>query len=141
VVGQEIKNPNWLSGFVDGEGCFFISLIKSKKYKVGSQVQLRFLITQHIRDEELMKSLIKYLGCGKLYNRSNREIVEYVVTKSLDISEILIPYFDQYPLQSSKFKDFNDFKKVVYLIKNEEHLTQDGFAKIKKIKSEMSKRR
>jgi hypothetical protein len=37
---------------------------KSESVKVGFQSILVFQITQHARDEKLMKSLISYLGCG-----------------------------------------------------------------------------
>lgn len=52
-----------MSGFVCGEGCFFIDTYKSKT-KVGFAVNLYFCITQHLRDTELMESLVKYLNCG-----------------------------------------------------------------------------
>jgi hypothetical protein len=65
VVDKEIKDPHWLAGFVSGEGCFFINIFKSSSYKSGFSVRLRFILTQHTRDEELLKSLVSYLDCGK----------------------------------------------------------------------------
>jgi hypothetical protein len=29
VVDKDIKDPNWVAGFVDGEGCFFIDIYKT----------------------------------------------------------------------------------------------------------------
>jgi hypothetical protein len=52
-------DPNWLSGFTAGDGCFFINIIKSSDYKFGAQVRLRFVVTQHSRDTEHMKSLVR----------------------------------------------------------------------------------
>jgi hypothetical protein len=66
VTDQEIKNPYWVSGFVTGEGCFHINTFKSKT-KVGFAVNLNFYITQHLRDTELMESLVKYLNCGVFF--------------------------------------------------------------------------
>jgi hypothetical protein len=57
---QQIKDPNWLAGFVSGEGCFMIKVIKSSSNFVGCQVKLVFQITQHSRDTQLMKSLVEY---------------------------------------------------------------------------------
>jgi hypothetical protein len=28
-------NSNWVSGFVDGEGCFYVRISKSKQHKTG----------------------------------------------------------------------------------------------------------
>jgi hypothetical protein len=84
---SEILNPNWLGGFTSGEGCFAVEISNSKTHKTGSQVQLRFSISQHSRDTELMTSLVKYLNCGMVKERSNLDIVEFVVTKFADIEE------------------------------------------------------
>jgi hypothetical protein len=138
VTDQKIKDPHWLAGFVDGEGCFFVSLMGSSTHKLGSRVQLRFLITQHIRDEQLIKSLVNYLSCGKIYKGSKRDVVDFVVTRFTDLSGKIIPLFDLYPLQSSKAKDLADFKKVLELMKNKAHLTQEGLDEIKQIKSGMN---
>lgn len=59
---QEIPDPNWLVGFTDGECCFFIRFQKSLTHKLKEKVSLSFIITQHIKDELLIRSLINYLG-------------------------------------------------------------------------------
>lgn len=38
-------DPNWLVGFVDGEGCFNVNIINSKTHKIGTQVKVRFTST------------------------------------------------------------------------------------------------
>lgn len=48
----EIKNPNWVIGFIEAEGCFHIGISKQNK------VQLRFAISQYNRDEALIRSLV-----------------------------------------------------------------------------------
>lgn len=50
------------------EGCFFINLHKVTDRKLNERVKLGFKLTQHIRDEQLMKSLIELLGCGNLFS-------------------------------------------------------------------------
>ena len=49
-----ILDPYWLVWFVEGEGCFFVDIYKSKTHKIGYQVKLKFQITQHSRDYLLM---------------------------------------------------------------------------------------
>ena len=71
VKNKEICDPNLLSGFTSAEGCFYV-LITNSNTKIGEKVQLIFQLTQHSRDENLMKSLIKYFGCGNLYSNGNK---------------------------------------------------------------------
>jgi len=54
---------------------------------------LRFSLSQHFRDELLLKSLENYLGCGKVYNRGGADSVEFIVYKLSDLVEKIIPFF------------------------------------------------
>ena len=73
------------------EGCFDVSIIKSSKCKSGFQVKLTFRITQNIRDECLIKSLIYYFHCG--YLSRPKDIVNFTLTNFKDITQKLIPIF------------------------------------------------
>lgn len=53
----------------------------------------------------------------------------------------IINYFIKFPLLGVKMLDFNDCKSVYMMIKNKEHLTELGRAKIKLIKSNMNSKR
>ena len=136
VITKKISNPNWLAGFTTGEGCFFINIQKSKSHKLGIVVQLKLHLAQHERDEVLMKNLIEYLDCGKVYKYKN--IVEFQVTKFSDLTDKVLPFFIKYPIQGIKFKDFEDFCQAVEIIKNKGHLTVKGLNEIYKIKENMN---
>jgi hypothetical protein len=56
-------DPYWLAGFAAGESCFNVTIHKSET-RTGYAVKLLFILTQHSRDHQLMKSIQKYLGCG-----------------------------------------------------------------------------
>lgn len=83
VTDQEIKDPNWLAGFTDGEGCFLVNYFNSPSSKSGEGVSLVFSISQHKRDIQLLESLVKHLNCGNCY--PSRDIVSFVVWKFTDI--------------------------------------------------------
>ncbi|GAA5136757.1 hypothetical protein GCM10023339_76130 [Alloalcanivorax gelatiniphagus] len=51
------------------------------------------------------------------------------------------PLFEKYKLHGVKRHDFNDFRKVVTLMGNKDHLKLNGLNEIKKIKSNMNKKR
>lgn len=131
---KEIKNPNWLAGFVSGEGCFLILTTKKTK-----SITLRFKLTQHTRDKVLMKYLEEYLGCGAYYPSKN--IGEFVVSKFLDIKDKIIPFFDKYPILGNKYLDYLDFKKAALLVNSKEHLTNEGYEKILLLKAGMNRGR
>ena len=137
---SKIQNPNWLSGFVSGEGNFFINIMNSKT-KVGKQVVLMFSISQHSRDADLLRYFCDFFACGGYYPRSNRDEGNFSVTKFSDIELKIIPFFLKYPTHGVKALDFADFCKAEEIIKAKEHLTNEGLAKIEKIKSGMNTKR
>ena len=64
---------------------------------------------------------------------------EFQVTSWNGITENIIPFFDKYPLQGAKSRDYADFKKVADIMKVKGHLSKDGLDQILKIKSGMNK--
>jgi len=111
---------------------------KSTTHRTGVRVYLRFTISQHSRDEALMKSLINFLGTGKYQSSSSRASGEIVVTQLSDIINIIIPLFTKYPILGIKGKDFEDFCLVSDLMNKGAHLEEQGLAKIKEIKARMN---
>lgn len=49
LVTVDNINPYWLAGFTSGDGCFSVSIIKSKAI-LGETSWIRFILTQHSRD-------------------------------------------------------------------------------------------
>lgn len=132
--------PHWLAGFTDAEGCFSVVIFKNKTSKYGEGLKLSFILTQSIRDEYLIKSLIEYLGCGYT-SLDSRGTIDFKVSKFSSIKDIIIPFFNKYCLHGNKFLDFTDFSKVVLLMENKKHLTQEGLNEIKKIRDKMNTNR
>lgn len=128
-------DPNWIAGFASGDGSFII-FIYNTLTKLGKTVRLEFQITQHIRDEELMNSLVEYFGVGNIFK--DREVINFRVTKFKDLMNKVIPFFDKYPITGVKSLDFKDFKKVSELMNNKAHLTSEGLEQISLIKMEMN---
>ena len=57
------------------------------------------------------------------------------------MADIIIPFFDKYPIIGMKALDFADWCKTAELMKNKAHLTPQGLEEIKKIKQGMNKGR
>lgn len=130
-------DPNWIVGFTDGDGSFLVHVQNVPSSKLGKTVKLQFKITQDERDIEVLKLILLYLNCGTL-RTSDGSCKIVTVTKFADIINIIIPFFQKYPIQGIKRLDFTDFVKVAELINNKQHLTKEGLDQILLIKSGMN---
>jgi hypothetical protein len=91
----------------------------------------------HKKDEELLKLIQSYFGCGNIYKDGE----DSLVLKIVDIKQIintLITHFDKYPLQTQKKADFILFKKIVGIIHRKEHLTSNGIQEIVNLKASLN---
>ena len=86
-----------------------------------------------------MKSLISYFGAGYVYKYN--EVLDFKITKFEDLTKIIIPFFDKYPIIGVKSKNFEDLKRVAELIKNRVHFSLKGLEEISLIKAGMNQRR
>lgn len=131
---------NWIAGFCAAEGSFNISITNSKDRKLP-QVRARFTIGLNRKDEHLLIKIKNQLGSGNVYLTKTNSVSNLEVANLEEIKENIVPFFDLYNLNNIKSSDFSDFKKVVYLIDNKEHLTELGLLQIREIKDNMNIRR
>lgn len=138
-----IYDPEWVSGFVEGEGCFFVNIYKRKDSVLGEGVKLVFKITQDSRNSDLLARFIEVFGCGAVYSQSKVKgnVQDFMVTGLSHITDKIIPFFLAHPLQGAKNKEFMDFVKVAELMKLKAHLTKEGLEEIRIIKSGMNFKR
>ena len=101
-----ILHPQWIAGFTSGDGCFKVNIKESNAYKTGKRVTLIFVLTQHIRDEALLKNLVNFFGCGQAYSYANH--TEFMCQSFKDNFEKILPFFIKYPILGIKYKDFED---------------------------------
>lgn len=136
-------NPQWVSGFVAGDGGFSIYVRAAKDYVLLEKVYCRFHIAQHIEDLDLMKLFIKFFNCGSVNVRSNTATprCDYIVQDTASLLEKILPHFDIYPLLNLKQEDYICFKKCMTIIKLKQHLTTEGLNKIKCLNLEMNSNR
>jgi hypothetical protein len=134
-LNLKIKNLNWIRGFIEAEGSFQVLTQNNRN------VSLRFSITQHTKDEELLKDIATYLNYGRYYKSPTRDEGQYLVTVFSDISDKLIPFLNEYPLLGVKKEDYLEFVQIAELIKSKAHLTDEGLEKIKLVMSNMNRKR
>ena len=118
---------NHLSGFVDGEGCFTVSFSLRKRLSVGIECRPSFSLAQKISPKNLhyLQEIQGYFGEGAI-RKGNDGCYKYE-TRSLDVLiEKIIPFFERYPLQTEKQKDFFIFCKICSQMKIGQHLNLNG---------------
>lgn len=132
VKSRVHMDPDWLSGFVEGEGCFFVNIYKRKDSVLGEGVKLVFKLTQDNRNNEVLALVSSHLACGKIYSQSSKgRVLDFMVTGLEDILGKIIPFFLAHPLKGAKLNEFQDFVKVAKLMQNKAHLTKGGLEEIR----------
>lgn len=121
--------PYWITGFTDAEGCFTVKIFKDAKAKLGWRVQLVFQIKLNARDFVILLRIKNYFNVGHV-RRVNDNIISYTVTNLKDLVKVIIPHFDNYPLLTQKWADYQLFKSITLLVLAKEHFTHEGFLKI-----------
>jgi len=157
-----IDSNSWLAGFTDGDGNFSINLtnrknngvITTKRVQAFFRIELRqryhragFNSSINISYFNILNKIAKYLGVN-LYKRSREQNAKIfhsfmVVSHNIQSHNKVIKYFEEYPLYSSKYLAYKDWKYVVEQIEERKGrpLTDQNILKIEKIKSQFNKKR
>jgi hypothetical protein len=96
------------------------------------------LVSQNIRDADLLESFSQVFGCGSFSIKEKTAICTFAVTNFNNIVDKIIPFFEEYPILGAKAKEFKEFKEASVLIQSKVHLTKEGLDKILLIKSRMN---
>lgn len=132
-------HPWFITGFADAEACFTVVFQKNPKVKNGYSISLRFKIGLHKKDLWILEQLKSFFNIGGIQSTGKgRDSFEFVVKSLKDITTVIIPHFDKYPLITQKRADYLLFKKVVELMNNKEHLTVEGLKKIVSLKASIN---
>ena len=130
----------WIVGFVDGEGCFHVSINGHKEMKLGWQVLPEFTVVQHKRDVKILYALKAFFGCGVV--RTNHEDrMAYRVRDLNHLMEKIIPFFEKHQLKTIKYVEFKRFRKVLLKMQSKKHLTKAGLKEIQHLKEQMNRNR
>ena len=135
---QERLSTDWVVGFVDGEGCFFVGVNRQPSMRIGWQVLPEFRVVQHERDVALLEQLRQFFGCGQITtNHGDRK--ELRIRGVKELSERVVPFFQAHPLRTVKRSSFDCFAEVIALMKAGTHLTPEGLSKIRQLVSRMNR--
>lgn len=129
----------WITGFVDGEGCFHVSVNPNKSMALKVQVLPEFTVVQHVRDVKVLYALKNFFQCG-IVRKINGDFFCYRVRNLNHIWTIIIPFFEKHPLKTIKRLNYLRFRWIIQaMLFKKYHLNSEGLEKIIKVKNRMNK--
>jgi hypothetical protein len=135
--------PDYVSGFVDGEGCFSVSIHPHPTVRYGTRWLIApcFQAYQHRENVEILEHVRMFFGCGRITAKGpNSNVMTYSVYRRRELESVIIPFFERYPLVSRKHEDFVKFRDVVLMMQQRLHRTDAGFQRIVEIAFSMNQR-
>ncbi len=122
--------PSYFSGYVDGEGCFCVSINKSARHRFGWELRPSFSVSQNHDRAEILMEMKQYFHCGSIRPDRSDKTLKYEVRGIEDLVEWIIPHFEKYPLRSSKRRDYESFATICRLMYERGHHSKKGFMEI-----------
>ncbi|SRR6266700_2223680 len=125
--------PDYVAGFVDGEGCFSVSIHPHPTVRYGTRWLIApcFQAYQHRDNVGILEALQGFFGCGRITAKGpNSSVMTYSVYRRAELESVIIPFFERYPLISRKHEDFLKWREVVRLMQLKAHRTDRGFQRI-----------
>ncbi|MBI3589164.1 MAG: LAGLIDADG family homing endonuclease [Candidatus Liptonbacteria bacterium] len=122
--------PEYITGYIDGEGCFTITFNIRNKAKLGWELRPSFSVSQNEDRRQVLDIIREYFGCGYIRRDYADKTVKFEVRDHSDLINKVIPHFEKFPLLSKKQKDFELFKKICEIINLGSHLKREGFVEI-----------
>jgi hypothetical protein len=133
----EKLDAQWVVGFVDGEGCFFVGINPHPDMTCQFQVLPEFTVVQHRKDIQILYALKAFFGCG-VVRTNHAERMAFRVGGLEHLMEKVVPFFEKHSLKSKKRIDFLKFREVLRRMAGGEHLTVEGIEKIRALASTMN---
>ena len=131
-------DAQWITGFVDGEGCFRVGVNANASMTAGFQVLPEFTVVQHKRDVQILHALKAHFGCG-VVRVNHEDRMAYRVRSKAHLLEHIVPHFMKHPLKTKKNVDFRKFRKVLLMMDKGVHLTSEGLEEIRQITAQMNR--
>lgn len=143
-----LLSNEWVQAFIDGEGCFQFGISKTvNRGKPYVALTPTLEVAQSNHDVGVLNALIQYFGHGYLkpkYDINDLDAVKNsrIVNRFImNQHEIIIQFFDKYPLLTRKYLDYLDWKKLIQLKNDKVHKTPEGLKQMQDLKASMNKGR
>lgn len=136
--GVERHLPSYISGYVDGEGCFTVSIAPRARLLVGWEVRPSLSVSQNRDRAEVLFLIEEYFGCGSIRPDRSDRTLKWETRRLDDLVERVIPHFQMVPLLSKKRLDFETFATICQRMKSGAHLGREGLREIVRLAHSMN---
>ena len=136
--GNNEKLGNYISGFVDGEGSFMVTILRRKNYFTGWEVRPSFAVSQNKNRAEILFLIKDTLKCGFVRENKSDNTLKYEARSLKELVGKIIPHFIKFPLLSSRKREFELFKEICHRMQNGEHRKKDGLKEIIELSYKMN---
>lgn len=127
---SRVDVPSYISGYVDGEGCFSVSISPRATLSVGWEVRPSLSVSQNADRSEVLLIIQRYFRCGTLRpDRSDRTLKWEVRSLPLLVDRV-VPHFEMYLLLSGKQRDFELFADICRRMVSRAHRLPVGLIEI-----------
>ena len=130
-------NPWFVTGFVDGEGSFHVSITENTNSNLGWRVKVIFNIVQNEKEKAMLEQIREFFAVGHITKQGLQAIQLQV--QSFEKLEKVLKHFHKFPLMTKKCSDLKLFIMVYEIVRRKEHLTSEGLMKILAIKASMNR--
>ena len=120
----------YLSGYADGEGCFCVSINRSKRHKFRWEIRPSFSVSQNQNRAKVLTLFKDQLKCGSIRPDRSDKTLKYEVRNVKELNSKVVPHFEKHHILSSKQKEFKLFADICRKMYCKEHLTKEGLKKI-----------
>ncbi len=131
-------DPWYVSGLTDGEGCFCVALAIRSKMRFGLELRPSFSLSLNEKDLELLRDLQAFFGCGWIRESLSDRTFKYEVRAIGDLSSLVLPHFERFPLRGCKARSCAGFSRVCRMVEQGDHLQRDGLREIVGIAYQMN---
>jgi LAGLIDADG endonuclease len=128
----------YVSGYIDGEGCFTVSISPRAKLAMGWEVRPSLSVSQNGDRAEVLRLITRLFGCGSIRPDRSDKTLKWETRRLEDLLGRVIPHFQRYPLLSAKRADFDRFAAVCRIMAARGHRTQSGLIEIVVLASGMN---
>lgn len=120
---------DFIKGFIEGEGCFTLTIhhYKSKKKGILYYVNPRFTLSQHKDNRKILIQLKNFFEFGKILQHKLKKVNNVGITNSNNLVYCVLNFDDcqkfikilgKNPFFGSKIKDYNRWKTIIHLVKD-----------------------
>ena len=125
-------SDEYLYGFTDAEGCFYVGIVPAKQIKLKWQVIPFFKISQNPKGKIVLEQFKSRLHCGYIKRNdtenSKDNSLAFVVRDLKNLTKFVVPFLEG--KLTIKSVELAKFKKILSLMLLKKHLTKTGLIEI-----------